>query len=322
MFPRNILILHAGALGDCVLALDLVRVLKRAWQHSTVTMAARSPIVRWAARHGLLDEGLSLDQIGAAHWYNQESSIPARCLELLRRFDAVISFLGGPEEPITRRLQELSGRDVFAVDPQPTEETLQSRTHIVEQWAAAIRRLEFDLRSEVPSTAAIDDRSREALAGDLRQRIGAQHERIVMVHPGSGGLRKCCPIEAMEQLVAALQLRGRNVGWMIGPDEVERFGPDYARRLEKTALVLCEESVEAAADLVAGADAFIGFDAGMTHVAAIAGVRTVAIFGPTDPRVWGPLGPFCSVVGFPASNGGVEEWVSEVVSCLTARQVD
>lgn len=36
--------------------------------------------------------------------------------------------------------------------------------------------------------------------------------------------------------------------------------------------------------------AFVGNDSGITHLAAYLGCPTVALFGPTDPRMWGPLG--------------------------------
>jgi heptosyltransferase-3 len=55
--------------------------------------------------------------------------------------------------------------------------------------------------------------------------------------------------------------------------------------------------------LIEHANIFIGPDTGITHLAAATGVRTIALFGPTDPKAWGPwpLGysenwpPFASV---------------------------
>ena len=35
---------------------------------------------------------------------------------------------------------------------------------------------------------------------------------------------------------------------------------------------------------------YIGNDSGITHLAAYLGCPSIAIFGPTDPRVWGPVG--------------------------------
>ena len=36
---------------------------------------------------------------------------------------------------------------------------------------------------------------------------------------------------------------------------------------------------------------YIGNDSGITHLAAALGVRTIALFLETDPRVWAPRGP-------------------------------
>jgi heptosyltransferase III len=35
---------------------------------------------------------------------------------------------------------------------------------------------------------------------------------------------------------------------------------------------------------------YIGNDSGITHLAAYLGVPTIALFGPTNPRTWGPIG--------------------------------
>jgi len=43
--------------------------------------------------------------------------------------------------------------------------------------------------------------------------------------------------------------------------------------------------------LLSCADGFIGNDSGITHLAAGLGVRTLAVFGPTNPTVYKPIGP-------------------------------
>jgi ADP-heptose:LPS heptosyltransferase len=212
-------------------------------------------------------------------------------------------------EIIAQRLSHVLGSEVFAIDPRPTPGLT---THIVVQWADQLRG--YGLAVDVPSFAGMEIRERSALREHLRLRIGANKGRIFLCHPGSGGLAKCCPLEALERLVDAKRAQGWTAAWMIGPDELERFGADYARRLELTAPVLYEESVETAADLVCGADAFIGNDAGMTHVAALCGVRTIALFGPTDPAVWRPLGPNVYVCELPSSLHPLDEWVRAMAS--------
>jgi heptosyltransferase-3 len=43
------------------------------------------------------------------------------------------------------------------------------------------------------------------------------------------------------------------------------------------------------AALLARARLFVGPDTSVTHLAAATGCPTVALFGPTDPRLWGPV---------------------------------
>jgi heptosyltransferase-3 len=47
---------------------------------------------------------------------------------------------------------------------------------------------------------------------------------------------------------------------------------------------------------VASGDLFIGHDTGVTHIAAALAVPTIALFGPTDPMIWCPLGEHVTMV--------------------------
>ena len=44
---------------------------------------------------------------------------------------------------------------------------------------------------------------------------------------------------------------------------------------------------------------YLGNNSGITHLAAMLGVPTVAIFGPTDPKIWRPVGPCVKVIHEP-----------------------
>jgi ADP-heptose:LPS heptosyltransferase len=83
----------------------------------------------------------------------------------------------------------------------------------------------------------------------------------VLVHPGSGNARKNWPHFA--ELLARLS----------------------GSRAIPQSLSLLELLGE-----IARARLFIGNDSGITHLAAYIGCPTIALFGPTDPRVWGPIG--------------------------------
>jgi ADP-heptose:LPS heptosyltransferase len=50
---------------------------------------------------------------------------------------------------------------------------------------------------------------------------------------------------------------------------------------------------------------YVGNDSGVTHLAGALGVATVALFGPTEPALWAPLGP--RVVTLRSPTGRMED---------------
>jgi ADP-heptose:LPS heptosyltransferase len=55
---------------------------------------------------------------------------------------------------------------------------------------------------------------------------------------------------------------------------------------------------------------FIGNDSGITHLAAALGVPTIALFGPTDPYVWGPRGKKVFIARENLKGSTAWQWVS------------
>ncbi len=103
----------------------------------------------------------------------------------------------------------------------------------------------------------------------------------IVVHPGSGGRDKCWPMEHFRELID--QLPG-DVPMICGEVEGKLPGARFCATLDELAGVL------------ETARLFVGNDAGPTHLAAAMGVPTVALFGPTDPQRWAPIGPAVTVL--------------------------
>jgi hypothetical protein len=115
--------------------------------------------------------------------------------------------------------------------------------------------------------------------------------RQVVVHPGSGGLRKVWPLSRWRALLRWLaQRRDVQLFAVLGPAD-ERIR-SFVRETAAEGRIHVVDSVElpALAALLSDSALYIGNDSGVTHLAVAVGVPTVAIFGPTDPSVWGPRG--------------------------------
>lgn len=97
----------------------------------------------------------------------------------------------------------------------------------------------------------------------------------VILHPGSGSSEKRWPYFA--ELARAI------------PGAVTLIGPcETAITFEGPRLTGL--SLTAVADELLQCRRFIGCDSGITHLASYLGCPALALFGPTDPRVWGPVG--------------------------------
>lgn len=70
-------------------------------------------------------------------------------------------------------------------------------------------------------------------------------------------------------------------------------------------------------NLLARAQLFVGNDSGPAHIAAAFGVPVVALFGPSDPCIWGPWRTAARVLTSPRGIGGIGiDQVLEAAVCL------
>jgi ADP-heptose:LPS heptosyltransferase len=113
----------------------------------------------------------------------------------------------------------------------------------------------------------------------------------IVIHPGSGSAWKCAPAALFKEVALALQTAGRRVVLLHGPaDSASVAAMDWEGEMIRPTTAM-----ELAYELLAS-DALIGNDSGVSHLAGLLGMPTVAIFGPTHPDTWRPLGPRVSVV--------------------------
>jgi ADP-heptose:LPS heptosyltransferase len=133
-----------------------------------------------------------------------------------------------------------------------------------------------------------------------------------MLFVGAGGAGKRWPLERWERLAGRLRERcagGKSgIALCAGPVEAEKFTPEERGWFERAGgefLGIGEGvgGLERLARRIGASRAFVGCDTGPTHLAAQLGVPTIGLFGPTDPGVWGPVGPRVRVIAPETARG-------------------
>ena len=137
----------------------------------------------------------------------------------------------------------------------------------------------------------------------------------VFVHPGHGGSAHNLPLGRYVELVSGLRGAELPVVVTLGPAErslAEAFGPPIPGEF-----TVIDDAPDAAhlAALLASGFGFAGGSTGPMHLAAAAGIHTIAFFPRREamtPYRWGPLGPLAHVLMPPEEAGDHPDAMSKL----------
>lgn len=138
--------------------------------------------------------------------------------------------------------------------------------------------------SAVPEPLLVE--GRQAL-----ERAGVRDAGVVGLAPAAAwGRSKQWPPQRFAELADRLELAGLAPVVLVGPGEEGVAAEVAAAASSPPPVVGPELDVAALLGVLALLDAVVSNDSGPMHLAALAGVPVVALFGPTDPRRTAPSG--------------------------------
>jgi len=299
---QRILIVRLSALGDVVYALPALSALRRYCPGAFIAWAVEE------AAAGLLKNHPQIDEVIVVPRKAWSRRLKRGCLGVLtdlwkfrgelrsKRFDLAIDFHGnlrsglvtaasgaqckiGFAPPCSRERSHVVLHHAIRVDPS---------LHKVRRNLALLQAIGVPaqaMQAVFPPASPEDVRAVDGLLG----RLGVSG-RFVLVHPGVSrfGSFKQWPVENYAELSRELVERGVGVLVSAGPGEEELAetvaeGADGAAPVKGLPLLQLLELMRRAA-------AFVGSDTGPAQMAWMLGTPTVAMMGPKDPQVYGPLG--------------------------------
>jgi len=123
-----------------------------------------------------------------------------------------------------------------------------------------------------------------------RAQPGQQTGRYAVIHAAPMFRYKQWTVDGWRELAAALVARGLTVVATGGPSVGERRYLDSVWAGSGLPVTRFDGMLDWGhlSGLLAKARVYVGPDTSVTHLAAATGCPTVALYGPTDPRLWGP----------------------------------
>jgi heptosyltransferase-3 len=274
----RILVVALRRLGDVLLTTPLIRSLKRAFPDAAIEALV------FAGTEGILAG--NPDLAGVITMEPRTSSF-ALMRALWRQYDLALSTQSGDRPTLFAWIAgRASGGPVARAGRNATLKRMaldypvvaNEARHRVEEVLELTKPLQIPaVRELVCPTGAV--RTDLLPSGDY-----------AVIHVGPMFRYKRWTAEGWRALAAGLSARGLAVVATGGPGPDERrYGDEVwtaevavARRLEGVL------SWPELAGLIGAAKVYIGPDTSVTHLAAATGAMTVALYGPTDPRRFGP----------------------------------
>lgn len=290
-----ILVIHQGALGDFILALPGLEAVRKAFPQAKLTIMGYPGILELAGKRFYADEILSVNQRGMASFFVREKSLDPSLSQFFKGFDLAVVFGRDGEGPVVKNLRRVcEGRILHIRSFPPRDE----RVHLIDLLLKQFAQYGFPASGSIPKLY-LKDQDREWATGFWKSKRVTPEERskVIILHPGSGSKKKVWPLTGFIDLAHAFQdCLGSKILIVVGPAE----GQEVERAFEgvrPTAPILAKGlTLLQLASVMEGCRFFVGNDSGISHLAAAVRLPTVAIFGPTDGKVWSPRGEKTFVV--------------------------
>jgi ADP-heptose:LPS heptosyltransferase len=300
--PERILLVRLDHIGDFVLSLPAMAMVRRQWPDAHVTAAVGS----WAEPIARLARSLDEVRVIDPPWWQRARGVRPdrmrwrRDLRNLQRemrdcdlaidfrgdMRQILHFLWGTRASVRAALDRSGAAALLthavSVDPE---------MHVAQQALELLRALGVD--GEPPSGPHLreDAEAGEWVAQRLSQHFGEPAPRFALVHVGARAALRAWPPERFGPVLDHLAER-HGLGAVLAGDEADR---DRAGRAmcstTSGSLNLCgETSLLHAVSLARRASLFLGNDSGLMHLAGACNTPVVGLFGPNHPRRCGPVG--------------------------------
>lgn len=300
---RRLLILRGGALGDFLVTLPAIALLRQRWPDAEIELIGNPVAAALARTRGLLNR---VHPQASARWLplHGRAPLPPELHGWLSAFDLILSFQPDPAGDLAARFPLRPGQLFLAGPPHPVAGPAAAH------YCAPLRKLGLQPEALVCRLAPLVPADRAPGA--------------VLIHPGSGSPRKNWPLERWLELAPLLPAPAT---LLLGEAELARPLPPAltaarAERAESVRLggralgLLWQPPLEELLRRLACARAFLGHDSGVSHLAACAGTPGLLLFGPTDPAIWKP--PAANVRALQAPGGLDALTVPEVLAACDA----
>lgn len=308
----RILVIRGGAIGDFVLTLPAIKLLRDNFPKAHLEILGYKHIIELAEGRFYAHATRSIEYAALAGFFVPDAKLAPDLVEYFGSFHQVVSYLFDPDGIFEDNLRRCGVKHFIHVSPK-----LDDSEQAAHQLARPLQSLALFLE-EPAAILYPSEKDREFAA----RFFAGQDAPVVALHPGSGSETKNWPVQKWRELGDWLFAGNPAPAVMLAGGEADRKSLGLLSEAWQGRHVYFAQDLPLCqlAALLERCRLFIGHDSGVSHIAAAVGTPSLLMFGPTDPEVWAPANPQVRYVTAPESamgNLGVEtvrQLVTEMLS--------
>lgn len=279
----RIVVIRPGFIGDALLTFPILVALREQYSKPSIIFVSNAAVLPLAKAWGIADEVIAYDKRIEHELLSPKWISGSTTLELFQQADRVICLGLDDTEQIRRKLLDVGVKQILIT---PLILNARRMLHLVEYVAEV-----------VAVSVGKPEKILLPYTGPMRT---TSSKPPIAVHPGSGQEHKCWPAKSFSELIDNLLRLQYPILLLAGPTDVDtlKLVRKHLRTSPLAAMLTLLNNVPLleVSEQLKGCGGYVGNDSGMTHLAALVGVPTLALFGSTDPAFWRPLGPYVEII--------------------------
>lgn len=300
------MIVNPGALGDCILILPLAEYMIKSLGLSSVDIIGKTDYIDFCPGRTCIRSIRAIDSIQFHRFFVDEKDFSIEekdpLVSALAGYEWIVSFLGEAETDFEKNLNfTIYSTQSAEISILPMFGPEENSSHIADFYIRKfIQENEFkpvEYKFNPQGTLITPVNTDIQWGRQLISSVGLNPDaKTVIIQPGSGGKHKCWHLDNYCKIAEELADNNIQPLFLLGPAEQERFSDSQKQKLYNAGKTIFSLNIKQVMQLLSASEVYIGNDSGISHLAGAIGKKTVAIFGPTDPNVYKPIGPKVAAV--------------------------
>jgi heptosyltransferase-2 len=308
---NRILVIRGGAIGDFVLTLPALKLLRDNFPHAHIEILGYKHIVGLAENRYYANATRSIEYGPLASFFTRNGELPQDLVDYFGSFDQIVSYLFDPDQIFASNLLRAGVRNFVSSTGK-----IGDRGHATEQLAQPLQRLALWLTEYAAELyPSAEDR---VFSGEFTRNASAP---LIALHPGSGSPSKNWPVDRWCELASwLLQRTPRSTLLLVSGEADTRAATELSRALPPNSILVANNlPLPRLAAILQSCALFVGHDSGVSHIAAAVGIPATLLFGPSDSEIWAPKNPKVSILRAP--HGKLEALAVETVQAALAARL-